>query len=199
MSLGSSLRCAASSRSRCSVYSSSSSLRCGLALMAWPAQRFKIAVVVCAAVSFRDNVVDRFRWAWSAVAQALLADVSITLKDAGADDIPLTAVATLMAAQASLVLLPPFVTVRIAVAGTICGGAGAPAFTAGARDSCWHIVGSNKKAPCERGCVLHPIGDICDLSATAITMSLPMVMAIKNRPEAVMFKKVCRDALEGNS
>ena len=150
------------------MYSSSGSLRCGLALMAWPAQRFKIAVVVCAAVSFRDNVVDRFRWAWSAVAQALLADVSITLKDAGADDIPLTAVATLMAAQASLVLLPPFVTVRIAVAGTICGGAGAPAFTAGARDSCWHIVGSNKKAPRERGCDLSPIGYIPDLSAIAI-------------------------------
>ncbi len=113
--------------------------------MALEADRNKIAVFVCAAVSFRDDVVDGFSRARSAVAQALLADVSITLKDADADDIPLTAVATLMAAQASLVLLPPFVTVRIAVAGTICGGAGAPAFTAGARDSCWHIVGSNKK------------------------------------------------------
>jgi len=90
--------------------------------MAWPAKRFEIAVVVCAAVSFRDDVVDRFSRTRSAVAQALLADVSIMFKDAGADDIPLTAVATLMAAQSSLVLLPPFVTVRIAVAGTICGG-----------------------------------------------------------------------------
>jgi len=121
--------------------------------MAWPAQRFEIAVVVCAAVSFRDDVIDRFCRTRSAAAQARLADVSITLKDAGADDIPITAVATLMAAQASLVLLPPFVTVRIAVAGTICGGAGAPAFTAGARDSCWHIVGSNTKAPLMRGLV----------------------------------------------
>jgi len=117
--------------------------------MAWPAQRFEIAVFVCAAVSFRDDVVDRFRRAWPAVAQALLADVSITRQDAGSDDVPLTAIAALMSAQSSLVLLPPFVTVRIAVAGTVCGGAGAPAFTAGARDSCWHIVGSNKKAPCE--------------------------------------------------
>jgi len=114
--------------------------------MAWPAQRFEIAVFIGAAVSFRGDVVDRFRRARSAVAQALLADVTITFKDAGADDVPLAAVATLMAAQASLVLLPPFVTVRIAVAGTVCGSAGAPAFTAGARDSCWHIVGSNKKA-----------------------------------------------------
>lgn len=115
--------------------------------MARPAQALQITVCIGAAMRFRDDVVNGFSRARSAVAQALLADVSITLKDADADDIPLTAVATLMAAQSSLVLLPPFVTVRIAVAGTICGGAGAPAFTAGARDSCWHIVGSNKKAP----------------------------------------------------
>jgi len=138
--------------------------------MAFEADRNQVAVVVCAAVSFRDDVVDRFRRAWPAVAQALLADVSITRQDAGSDDVPLTAIAALMSAQSSLVLLPPFVTVRIAVAGTVCGGAGAPAFTAGARDSCWHIVGSNKKAPCERGCTLLTIGDICDLSAIAITM-----------------------------
>lgn len=160
MSLGSSLRCAASSRSRCSAYSSSGSLRCGLALMAWPAQRFEIAVVVCAAVSFRDDVVDRFCRTWSAAAQARLANVTITFKDAGADDIPLAAIAALVAAQSSLVLLPPFVTVRIAVAGTVCGSAGTPAFTAGARDSCWHIIGSNKKVPRERGCDLSPIGHI---------------------------------------
>ena len=114
--------------------------------MAWPAQRFEIAVVVCASVSFRNNVVDRFSRARSAVAQALLADVSITLKDADADDIPLTAVATLVAVQPSLVLLPSFITVRLAVAGTVCGGAGTSTLTTGARDSCWHIVSSNKKA-----------------------------------------------------
>lgn len=138
------------------MYSSSGSLRCGLALMAWPAQRFEIAVVVCAAMSFRDDVVDRFCRTWSAAAQARLANVTITFKDAGADDVPLAAVATLMAAQASLVLLPPFVTVRIAVAGTVCGSAGAPAFTAGARDSCWHIVGSNKK-PRVSEAVIYPL------------------------------------------
>jgi len=122
--------------------------------MAWPAQRFEIAVFVRAAVSFRDDVVDRFRWTWPAIAQALLADVSITLKDADADDVPLTAVATLMAAQAALMLLPSFIvfpllsliTVGFAVAGTVSGGARAPTFTAGARDSCRHIVCSNKKA-----------------------------------------------------
>lgn len=84
--------------------------------MAWPAQRFEVAVVICAAVSFRDNVVDCFSRTWPAVAQTLLADVSIKLKNTGADDVPLTAVATLMAAQSALMLLPPFVTVRLAIA-----------------------------------------------------------------------------------
>lgn len=114
--------------------------------MALEADRNQVAVVVGAAVSFWFDVVNRSCRNWPAVAQAFLTDVSITLKDADADDVPFTAVATLVAAQTSLVLLPSFVTVRLAVAGTVCGGAGAPSFTAGARDSCWHIVGSNKKA-----------------------------------------------------
>lgn len=116
------------------MYSSSGSLRCGLALMAWPAQRFKIAVVVCAAVSFRDNVVDRFRWAWSAVAQALLADVSITLKDADADDIPLTAVATLMATLALLMLLPALIAMLLTVARAIRCRTGTTSLATCARD-----------------------------------------------------------------
>lgn len=149
MSLGNLLRCAASSRSRCNAYSSSGSLRCGLALMAWPAQRFEVAVVVCPAVSSRDNVVHRFRWAWSAVAQALLADVSITLKDAGTDDVPLTAVATLVAAQAALMLLPPFVTVGFAVARTIRSCARATSLTACSGNSCGHGCRSKKKPPAD--------------------------------------------------
>ena len=87
-----------------------------LPAVAWPAQRFEIAVFVCAAVSFRDDVVDGFSRARSAVAQALLADVSITLKDADADDIPLTAVATLMATLTLLVLLPALIAMLLTVA-----------------------------------------------------------------------------------
>lgn len=136
--------------------------------MAFEADRNQVTVIVCPAMSFGFDVVYRGRWHRLAVLQALLADVPVTLQNADADDVPLTAVAALVAAQSSLVLLPPFVTVRIAVAGTVCGGAGAPAFTAGARDSCWHIVGSNKKAPRERGCDLSSIGHIPDLSAIAI-------------------------------
>ena len=84
--------------------------------MAWPAQRFEIAVFVCAAVSFRDDVVDGFSRARSAVAQALLADVSITLQDAGTLDIPLATVTTFMPTLTLLMLLPAFIAVLLTVA-----------------------------------------------------------------------------------
>lgn len=119
------------------------------AFVAWPAQGLKVAIIVCAAVSFRNDVVDRFSRAWPAVAQTFLADVPVTFKDAGADDIPLTAVAALMTAQPSLVLLPAFTTVRLAVARTVCCSPGASALAASTRDSGWHTVSSNKKATSE--------------------------------------------------
>lgn len=84
--------------------------------MALEADRNQIAIFVCAAVSFRNNVVYRLSRTRPAVAKARLADVPITFKDAGADDFPLIAVAALVAAQPSLVLLPAFVAVRLAVA-----------------------------------------------------------------------------------
>ncbi len=106
--------------------------------MALEADRNQIAVIICAPVCFGFDVVNRSCRDWPAVAQALLADVSITFKDADADDVPLTTVATLVAAQSTLMLLPPFVTVHLAVTGTVCGGAGTSTLTAGARDSSWH-------------------------------------------------------------
>lgn len=84
--------------------------------MALEADRNQIAVVVGAAVSFRFDMVNcRCRNGLS-IPQAFLTQVSITLKDAGSDDVPLTAVAALMAATALLVLLPAFVAVSLAVA-----------------------------------------------------------------------------------
>jgi len=83
--------------------------------MAWPAQRLKIAIVVSAAVSFRCDVVNcRCRNGFS-IPKALLAKMSITRQDAGSDDVPLTAVAALMAAQTPLMLLPAFIAVSLAV------------------------------------------------------------------------------------
>jgi len=64
--------------------------------------------------------------------------MSITRQDAGADDVPLTAVTTLVAAQAALMLPPSLITVGFAVAGTVSGGTRAPALTTGARDCGGH-------------------------------------------------------------
>lgn len=102
--------------------------------MALEADRNQVAVVVGAAVSFWFDVVNRSCRNWPTIAQALLADVSITFKDSGADDVPLTAVATLVAAKAALMLLPSFITVGFAVAGTVSSGACAAALTTGPRD-----------------------------------------------------------------
>lgn len=68
---------------------------------------------------FGFDMVNGRCWYGPAVAQTLLADVPVTFKDAGADDIPLTAVAALVAAQPSLVLLPAFITVSLAVTRTV--------------------------------------------------------------------------------
>lgn len=119
--------------------------------MAGPAQRLKIAVLIRPAMRFGFDVVNRSCRDWPAVAQTLLADVPITFKDAGADDIPLTAVAALVAAQPSLVLLPAFITVSLAVTRTVCSSAGTSALAASSRDSGWHSGSSNKKATSKTG------------------------------------------------
>lgn len=105
------------------------------AFVAWPAQGLKVAIIVCAAVSFRNDVVDRFSRAWPAVAQTFLADVPVTFKDAGADDVPFTAVTALVAAHPSLMLLPAFITVSLAVTRTVCCSPGASALAACSWDS----------------------------------------------------------------
>ncbi len=106
-------RCSIAKKRKLSIFGIFSA---GFTFMAWPAQRLKVAVVVCAAMSFRDDMVDGFSRAWPAIAHTFLADVPVSLKYADTDDIPLTAVATLVAALSSLVLLPAFITVRLAEA-----------------------------------------------------------------------------------
>lgn len=75
----------------------------GFTFMAWPAQRLKVAVVVCTAMSFRDDMIDGFSRARPAIAQTFLTDVPVTFKDAGADEVPFAAITALVSAQPSLV------------------------------------------------------------------------------------------------
>lgn len=89
--------------------------------MAWPAQRLQVAVVVGAALSFGFDMVNSRCGNGLSIPHALLAQMSITRQDAGSDDIPLTAIASLVAATALLVLLPAFVAVSLAVARAIRG------------------------------------------------------------------------------
>ncbi len=83
--------------------------------MALEADRNQIAIFIGAAVSFGFDMVNcRCRNGFP-IPQALLAKMSITRQDAGSDDVPLTAIAALMAAAALLVLLPAFIAVSLAV------------------------------------------------------------------------------------
>ncbi len=107
---------------------------CCLGLMTWPAQRLKVAVVISASMCFGFDMVNRGCRYRLALLQALLADVPVTFQDEGADDVPLTAVSSLVPALSSLVLLPAFVAVVITVAGTSGGCLAAAELTACARD-----------------------------------------------------------------
>lgn len=84
--------------------------------MALEADRNQIAVFISTAMCFGFDVVNRSCRDWSAACQALLADVTITFKDAGSDNVPRTAITALVAATPLLVLLPAFVAVSLAIA-----------------------------------------------------------------------------------
>jgi len=66
-------------------------------------------------VCFRDDVINRGRRDRLPVSQALLTNVPVTLQDARAYNIPLTAIAALVPALPALMLLPTFVSMLIAV------------------------------------------------------------------------------------
>lgn len=84
--------------------------------MALEADRNQIAVFISATVSFGFDMVNCRCRNWLSILQALLTQMSITLQDAGSDDVPLTAIAALVAAQPPLILLPAFIAVSFAVA-----------------------------------------------------------------------------------
>lgn len=92
------------------------SFGCRLGLMAWPAQGLQVAVVIITAVGFRFDMVNGRCGYRLALLQALLANVSVTLQDAGADDVPFTAVSSLVPILSALMLQPAFITMVITVA-----------------------------------------------------------------------------------
>jgi hypothetical protein len=101
----------------------------------WPAQRLKVTVFIGAAMGFGFDVVDCRCWYRPAVLHALLADMSVTLKDAGTENVPLAPVSTLMTALSTLMLLPAFIAVSLTVSRTIGCCLTAAKLPACARDS----------------------------------------------------------------
>jgi len=75
----------------------------------------QVAVIVCTAVGFRYDVVNGGCGYRLTRSQALLANVVVTLQDTSTDNIPLTAVSSLMSALPALMLLPAFMPVGFAV------------------------------------------------------------------------------------
>ncbi len=95
-----------------------------------PAQAFKIRIIIGPPMSLSLDMVHGLSCYRTTVAQTVLTQVIITLKDAGTLNIPLATVSALMPALTLLVLLPAFITVLIAVARAISGCAGATALSA---------------------------------------------------------------------
>lgn len=78
----------------------------GLTLMAGPAQRLKVAVVVCATMCFGLDVIDRRCCCNAAIPHAVLTQVLVPRQNARAAYVPRTAISALLPGLALLMLLP---------------------------------------------------------------------------------------------
>lgn len=83
--------------------------------MTRPAQAFEVAVIISAAVSLRDDVVDTRRLLHHTLSEMFLTQPFVTLQDAGPDDFPLRPIAALVARLSWFVLAPAFAFVLLAV------------------------------------------------------------------------------------
>jgi len=86
-----------------------------LALMTWTAQRLKVAVIVCAAMCFGNDVVDRRSRCNAPAPHAVLAEVFISSEYPCAANVPRAPVSTLLPALSLLMLLPSCVDMVRAV------------------------------------------------------------------------------------
>lgn len=95
----------------CIAGGSSQSLRCRLAAVARPAQAFKVQILIGTPMCLRYYVIHCGSGYRSTAPQTLLADVVITLEDAGAANSPVATVAALVPALTLLVYFPTCVLV----------------------------------------------------------------------------------------
>ncbi|GCB38614.1 hypothetical protein CITFRE_07490 [Citrobacter freundii] len=84
--------------------------------MAGPAQAFKVRIIIGPPMCLSLDMVNGCGCDSTSSTQAVLTQMIITLQDAGAFDIPLAAVATLMATLTLLMLLPALIAMLLTVA-----------------------------------------------------------------------------------
>jgi hypothetical protein len=88
----------------------------GFRSMAGPAQAFEVRIIIGTPMSLSLDVVNGLSCDSSPAAQAVLAQMVVTLQDARTLDIPLATIATLVPTLSLLMLLPAFIAVLLAVA-----------------------------------------------------------------------------------
>ena len=87
-----------------------------LPAVAWPAQRFEVAIVIGAAVGFRDDVIHTFSFHTDAPAPAVLTEMLIAHQNAIAAYLPRPTIPALLAALPRLVITPTVTGMQLAVA-----------------------------------------------------------------------------------
>lgn len=84
--------------------------------MAWPTQRFEVAIVIGAAVGFRDDVIHAFGFHTYSPAPAVLAEIFIPHQNTSAVYLPWPTIPALLATLPWLVITPTITGVQLAVA-----------------------------------------------------------------------------------
>lgn len=84
--------------------------------VAWPAQRFEVAIVIGAAVGFRDDVIHTFGFHAYAPAPAVLTEMLIAHQNASAAYLPRPTIPTFLSALPWLVITPTITGVQLAMA-----------------------------------------------------------------------------------
>lgn len=84
--------------------------------MARLAEAFEVGQVIGTPICFSGDVIDRLSRCVPSIPQALLTKMFISVEDERTQPVPFAAIAALMSALSSLMLLPAFIKVRRAVA-----------------------------------------------------------------------------------
>ena len=106
----------------CNGYNSSDTLSCRLRSVAFPAQRLKIGIVISAAMSFWNDVVNAGRFLRYLLSAMVLTQILITLENTRPYDFPGPTVSTFLPALTCLIVTPAITGMLLSVLFTIPAG-----------------------------------------------------------------------------